>query len=174
MLVSRAVTIAMFRVEFKFEGIAAALRRASQSLSDMTPIHEDIGEYMVEATKERFKKGVDPSGNAWTPKKQATRDRYKARGDGDRPDPLIGPSKRLSTEIQRFASRDEVEIGSSLEYSGTMQGGAMKGAFGSDRRGGPLPWGDIPARVWLGISEEDEHNILDIVDEHLEELFGRS
>lgn len=162
----------MFRVEFKHEEISAQLREAARRLDDLTPLHEDIGEYMVEATKERFRKGVDPDGNPWVPKRPATLARYLARGDGNRPDPLIGPSKRLSTEIHRLASRDEVEVGSALEYSGVMQGGARKGAFGSDSRGKPLPWGDIPARVWLGLSDEDERNILDIADEYLAEGFG--
>lgn len=161
----------MFHIEFKYEAVANALREAATRLDDMTKLNDDIGEYVVEATKERFRKGVDPDGKAWLPKKQATRDRYIANKDGDRPDPLIGPSKRLSSEINSLVARNSVEIGSNLEYSGVMQGGARKGAFGTDSRNRPLPWGDIPARVWLGLSAEDERNIIDIVDEHLEGLF---
>lgn len=161
----------MIKVEFKYQMVAQALGEVSRRLSDMTPIHQDIGEYVVRVTKERFKQGIAPDGSAWVPKKQATIDRYKARGDGDRPDPLIGPSKRLSSEIALYADAQGVEIGSALEYSAVMQDGAKQGAFGKSPRGGPIPWGDIPARPWLGLSEEDEVNIIDIADEHLEQAF---
>lgn len=162
----------MFKIEFKYQAVGEALGIVAGRVSDMTPLHQSIGDYMVRVTKERFKQGIDPDGNAWTPKKQATIDRYKERGDGDRPDPLIGPSKRLSSEIAQFANAAGVEIGSSLEYSGVMQHGAKQGAFGRDSRNHPLPWGDIPARVWLGLSDEDEAHIIDIADEHLEHAFN--
>ena len=161
----------MIRLDFKYEGVAAALAEATRRLDDMTPIYEDIGDYMVEATKERFRKGVDPDGDAWAPKSPATLAAYLARGDGVRPKPLIGPTRRLSSEVARFVSRDSVEIGSALEYSAVMQRGARKGAFGRDSRNNPIPWGDIPARVWLGLSEADETRIIAIADEHLGDAF---
>ena len=51
-----------------------------------------------------------------------------------------------------------------------MQEGAAKGAFGSDSRGNPLPWGNIPARRWLDLSDEEELEIVAIAEEHLEGL----
>jgi phage gpG-like protein len=161
----------MIHIEFKYEGVAEALAEASARLADMTPIHEDIGEYLIEAHRERFRLGVDPDGNAWAPKSPVTLANYLARGDGNRPKPLIGPTRRLSTEIAKLVSRDSVEVGSALEYSAVMQHGAKKGAFGRDSRNHPIPWGDIPARVWLGLSEENEQRIIGIADEHLAEAF---
>jgi phage gpG-like protein len=161
----------MIKVEFKYQAVSEALGIVSNRLDDMTPLHQAIGEYVVNATKDRFKQGVAPDGTAWTPKKQATIDRYKARGDGNRPDPLIGPSKRLSSEILTFANAGSVEIGSALEYSAVMQDGAKKGAFGMVGKR-PIPWGDIPSRVWLGLSDEDETQIIDIADEYLEQAFN--
>ena len=158
----------MIRLDFNHQELFRSLSQARARLEDMKPIHDDIGEYMIEATKGRFRRGEAPDGTRWQPKKPATIERYRQRGDGDRPDPLIGPSKRLSSEISAFATRGGVEIGSALEYSAVMQHGAAKGAFGSDSAGRPLPWGTIPARVWLGLSDEDERNILDIVEEHLD------
>lgn len=161
----------MIKVEFAYAGVAAALKNASGKLADMTPLHSQIGEYLVATTKDRFKKGIDPDGNAWTPKKQATIDRYKERGDGNRPDPLIGPSKRLSSEIAQYADAQGVEVGSGLEYSAVMQNGAKQGAFGRDSRNHPLPWGDIPSRVLLGLSEEDEEKIVAMADDFLQDAF---
>lgn len=161
----------MIRIEFKYQGVFDALEQASRRLEDMTPIYQEVGEYMIEATKERFRKGIDPDGKAWAPKSPVTLASYLARGDGARPQPLIGPTRRLSNEILKFVSRDSVEVGSALEYSAVQQDGAKKGAFGRDSRNHPIPWGDIPSRVWLGLSDDDERNIVDIADEHLEAAF---
>ncbi|QPT09868.1 phage virion morphogenesis protein [Sphingomonas paucimobilis] len=162
----------MIRIMFNIEELTQRLGVAATELGDMTPVHEDIGDYMVRQTKLRFVSGVDPYGTRWRPKKPSTIERYKAQGDGNKTKPLIGPSGRLGKEIYFLASRSETEIGSALEYSGVMQGGAAKGAFGRNARGGPLPWGTIPARPFLGLSDADERSILDIVDEHLAEAIG--
>lgn len=157
----------MFRTVFNGQPIVQALRQAQERLADMTPAYEDIGEHLIDSTKQRFRDGVSPDGVHWAPKRPATVERYRRAGDGNLTKPLIGPSRRLSSEIAKHVDRSGVEVGSNLEYSGVMQGGAAKGAFGADRHGRPIPWGNIPARVWLGISEQDERNILDIVDEHI-------
>jgi phage virion morphogenesis protein len=162
----------MIDLQFNHDAIFRRLEAAARVLDDLTPIHQDIGDYMVEATKARFKRSEAPDGSRWQTKKPSTIARYLDRGDGHRPDPLIGPSGRLGREINYFANRGGVELGSALEYASVMQHGAKKGAFGTDVDGRKLPWNDIPARVWLGISETDERKILDIVDEHLAEAIG--
>lgn len=162
----------MIRIVFNPEPLVARLGEASRRLADMTPVHQDIGEFMVEATRKRFVTSTAPDGTKWRPKKPATIARYKARGDGNKTKPLIGPSGRLGKEITLLVTRDQVEFGSALEYSGVMQGGAGKGAFGADKAGHPLPWGDIPARAFIGISQSEERGILDIVEEHLEAALG--
>lgn len=157
----------MFNMQFNIGRSQAAIRAAIDTLGDSTPMFQDIGEYMVEATRKRFVSGVAPDGTAWARKSQATLDRYKALGYGALRKPLIGPGKRLSREIQKFVSKNGVVVGSSLIYSGVMQNGAEKGAFGNDSRGRPIPWGRIPARPWLGIADADEIAIVEIADEHL-------
>ena len=71
-----------------------------------------------------------------------------------------------------MVSRNGVVIGSSLIYSGVMQSGAARGAFGRDRFGRPIPWGTIPARPWLGISREDGEAITEIADEYAGKVLG--
>lgn len=162
----------MLKLDFNASGAAAAIRNAIEQLEDMTPIFQDIAEYMIEATRERFRTGKDPDGNPWAKKKPATLDRYKRMGYGNLPKTLIGPGKRLSREVLGEASASGAVIGSALIYSGVMQEGAEKGAFGTNSRGRPIPWGRIPARVWLGISSQDEQKIIAITDEHLAQSLG--
>ena len=157
----------MLTVEFNGEASRKAIRAAIEQLQDMTALYQDIGEYMIAATRQRFVTGQDPEGKAWAPKSQGTLDRYKAMGYGNLSRPLIGPGKALSRQIVMFVAREGVVIGSSLIYAGVMQRGAAKGAFGTDSRGNSLPWGTIPARRWLGISAADESAIVEIVEEAL-------
>jgi len=164
----------MLTLQFNAGRSRQAIREAIQLLEDMTPVFSDIGDYMIEATRQRFVKGVGPDGAAWAPKRASTLERYKRLGYGSLGRPLIGPAKALSRQIQRFVSRDGVIIGSSLIYAGVMQDGAARGAFGSDRRGRPIPWGRIPARTWLGLSAADDAAIVAIVEEHLEGKLGTS
>lgn len=160
----------MFDYELNTAAARKALRDAAAQLDDMTPVYDDISEYLLDQRRQRFASGTDPEGKPWAPKTQGTLDRYKRLGYGTLNRPLIGPSKALSRQIQRIVSKDGVVIGSSLAYARTMQEGAAKGAFGSDSRGNPLPWGNIPARRWLDLSSEEELEIVAIAEEHLEGL----
>ena len=158
----------MFNTQFNAGPSRQAIRNALARLEDMTPLFRDITEHMIRATRERFAKGVAPDGSAWPAKSQATLDRYRRLGYGSLVRPLIGPSRRLGREIVGQPGPNRTIIGSALIYSGVMQQGAARGAFGTDRHGRPIPWGRIPARVWLGISREDDAAIAAMADRHAE------
>jgi phage virion morphogenesis protein len=173
--------IDMFTVEIKDEAVTAALSRASAALGDTTDLMRDIGKILVESTIDRFKLGTAPDGSKWAEKSQTTLNRYGAR-KSNRVDnrPLFGPSGRLSSQIFAEAGKDQVEIGSSAIYAATMQFGAAKGAFGAyngtDKNGhaysGSTPWGNIPARPFLGISPTDSEYILEQIADYLSGALG--
>lgn len=156
-----------FKIHYRSDAVDAAIARLKAAAADMLPAWRDIGEYLVESTKRRFREGKAPDGSAWAPKSETTIAAYAARGDNVSRAPLIGPTRRLSSEITYGASRDGVAIGSSLVYSAVQQLGAAKGEFGKTARGAPVPWGNVPARPFLGLSRDDERNILDILTDHL-------
>lgn len=157
----------MFGTQFNAGASREAIRKAIGQLEDMTPLYRDVVEYMIEATRSRFRTGTAPDGTKWAPKKASTLARYKRLGYGDLRRPLIGPGRALSRQVIGSANRAGAVIGSALIYSGVMQDGASKGAFGKDRRGRPIPWGNIPARVWLGLSPADDQAIVEIADDYL-------
>lgn len=47
------------------------------------------------------------------------------------------------------------------------------GSIGAPPRtkGRPIPWGDIPARPFLGFDDKDSANVLDVITDHLERSF---
>lgn len=166
--------------------VADALRGLMQHLDDLTPAMQDIGEYLTVSTKQRFQAGVAPSGAKWAPNTPLTLSRKKGSK------PLIGETKRLSTEILSHADRDAVEVGSNLVYAAIQQFGAKMGQFGrysqlsrrtayaptdfrhhaGTQKGFPIPWGNIPARPFLGLSDDDVTAVLDIVQEHIDLALG--
>lgn len=162
----------MANVEFNATAALDAIQRAQGLLADMTPVFDEIGEYMIDATRQRFLRGEAPDGTRWPGKTEATLARYRRMGYGELTRPLIGPGRRLSREIHKTVSKHGLVMGSALIYARTMQEGAAEGAFGTNAKGRPIPWGKIPARVWLGVSQADEKAIVAIVEEHLDEALG--
>jgi phage virion morphogenesis protein len=149
------------RIEIKDDEITIGLAALQGRLSNMKPVMEEIGEYAVESTKLRFKAGKAPDGSTWQAKSPGTLASYGAR-KSNRVDvrPLFGPSGILSSQIFAEADADSVEWGSNRIYAAMMQFGGTKSAF-------PHLWGDIPARPFIGVSEDDRTNILDIMEEWL-------
>lgn len=144
------------------QAVLKAISRMSSSLSNPRPVFQDIGEYLVDSTKRRFADKIAPDGERWADNSLMTRIR-KGRND-----PLIGETKRLGREIHYRADSKQLLIGSALEYAAVQHFGARQGQFGKSSRNTPLPWGNIPARPFLGISEQDSVEILDIIKEHLQ------
>lgn len=157
------------RLEIENDQITPALAGVSEALGDLLPLFQDFGKFLVESTIDRFPTGRAPDGSVWAPKSPVTLAAYGAR-KSNRVDrrPLFGPSGALSSNINYEAFSDRVEWGSPMIYAAVQQFGAAKGAFGRTSRNGPIPWGNIPARPFLGISAEDEVQLLDIVAEWME------
>lgn len=86
---------------------------------------------------------------------------------------LTGESKTLATTINYRVTGGAVEIGSDREYAATQQFGAKKGSFGKTKKGRDIPWGDIPARPFLGLSAKDKQDVLAILNERLIKAMGR-
>ncbi len=163
----------MFTVELKADTLNAGLVQLEGQIADWTPVMEQIGEYLVMSTKERFKKGESPEGAKWAPKSATTLARYGAR-KSNRVDirPLFGPSGALNSQIFHEAGPTHVAVGSNLIYAAVQQFGAGKGQFGNMANGSPIPWGNIPARPFLGLAPEDETNILALVVDYLSPTTG--
>ena len=170
----------MPRIEITSDSLTEALARISEALSDTAPLMQDIGEYMVKSTNDNFTSGSDPDGKPWAPRTQTTLDAYAARKDKPGPRPLIGPTKSLSGTISYEARADDVTWGSNMIYAAVQQFGAEAGEFGArmgvNKKGRryfmPIPWGNIPARRFLGVGKEDETALIEIVEEYLEGAVG--
>jgi phage virion morphogenesis protein len=150
----------MLSFEINDAAAIAALDKLSAHLSDLSEVMNSIGEQVEYQTEQRFLQGVSPEGIAWAPKSAATLAAYARRGSAVDSRPLFGLNADGIPLRQSFFRNYGI-------YAAVMQGGAAKGAFGATSRGTPIPWGAIPARPFLGLSETDRANIIATVDEWL-------
>jgi phage gpG-like protein len=172
------------RIEVDSRPVLQALQRLVASVGNPAPVLNEIGEALVETTKRRFDTSTGPGGERWAPNAETTLLRYLNAFKGSRrkkdggltakgaarlgaKKPLIGETRSLSTTIAPVVNGAVLEIGSPMEYAGVQHFGAKRGTFGTTRHGAPIPWGDIPARPFLGLSASDESMVLDILHDHL-------
>jgi phage virion morphogenesis protein len=120
-------------------------------MGDLTPVMDSIGAAVEDSVAHRFASGVGPDGKAWT-KSQ------RAEAEGGR---TLIDTGRLRQSITRKAGRQQVEVGTNLIYAGIHQFGGRGG------RGHALT---LPARPYLGLNAEDEHEIEQIVTDWLGRL----
>jgi phage virion morphogenesis protein len=144
------------------QAVKAAFEGLQARLADLTPVFEDIGDAMLNVTRERFNTQTAPDGTPWAPLSPA----YQAIKPRNQ-DKILTLHGRLRGTLDYQADKDQVRIGTPSIYGATHQFGAAKGAFGRTRFGVPIPWGDIPARPFLGLSSDDEQELLDILNDHL-------
>jgi len=149
-------------VEINDRQVTAALGKLVRAGTNLRPILTSIGETMVESTKLRFRDSQAPDGGRWAPLSPVT---IALRRQGSSK-PLLDTG-RLRNSITRAVGVRDVVIGTNVIYAGTHQFGARKGQYGKTRRGAPIPWGNVPARPFLGMSLGDKAEILGILREAL-------
>lgn len=174
----------MIKIEVSDKGVNQALTRLANTTQHLPTVLDLIGEMLVNSTKQRFATSIGPDGQRWASNSQVTilryLGRYKSsyskktkkitqqgaqRAGGKRP--LIGESRDLSRQIYRKVDGNTLYVGSTMIYAAAHQFGMKRGYAGANRRGSPIPWADIPARPFLGLSDNDLYDILDTISDYL-------
>ena len=138
--------------------IADLIRR----LQDPAAALSEIGEVLQQSTQQRFADQRGPDGTPWAPNTEVTRARKK--------NPNILTEGGYLGDLIRYQLTDGgrgVEVGSDRVYAAVQQLGQPRGASGTTKRGAPIPWGDIPARPFLGLSDDDREQMLEILRDYL-------
>jgi len=148
------------RVEITEDTITTGLARLAAALSDMSEPMSDIGELMLVSTQDRIATGVDVDGKPFVPRSPTTIARYGKLGL--KYGAPLNQSGRMRKGIAYNSGPDWMELGSNAIQAAVMQFGAAKGSFGNGS-----PWGNIPARAFLGVSEEDRTKIHETIEDWL-------
>lgn len=125
----------------------ALMRRRGESMS---PALRAWGEQLLISHRERFAQQVGPDGQPWAPLSPAYR--AEKRRNVDKVLTLDG---YLRGTLRYLAGDQGLTFGTDRVYGAVQQFGARKGQSGTTRAGAPIPWGDIPARPFLGLSDND-------------------
>lgn len=146
------------RVDLEDIGAVAALDLAAHRGEDMTDLMDQIGVVLVSGAVERIGlTNISPDGVPWPSS-------LRAREVGG---PTLHDSGRLMRSITHLPAPREVEIGSNLIYAGVHQAGATirpkaGGALAFTLANGAFVLAGevtIPARPYLGVSEEEGDEI---------------
>jgi phage virion morphogenesis protein len=141
--------------------VLEALQKLARSGSDLRPAFEHIGEHLKVSHMDRWAKAESPDGQKWAPLSATTIALKKKNADK-----ILVLNGHLRDTLRYQSSSHSLEFGTNRIYGAVQQFGAKAGAFGA-YRGRAIPWGDIPARPYLGVSAEDETEILAILADHL-------
>lgn len=132
----------MTSIEVNNSEVLAALNRLAQNVENVRPALLEIGEALVESTKQRFVNESGPNNIPWARNSQETIQR-KGR---DQP---LTEHGTLGDTINYQVSGKELQVGSNLEYAEANQFGL-----------------GVIARPFLGLSNDDNAEILNILNDY--------
>lgn len=141
---------------------------------DTSALMPRLGEYLQRSTQDRFKSQTSPDGATWdvlAPRTLARKEKKKLN-----PGKVLTERGLLRKGIAwQLLNKSTVEVGSNLAYAaahqfGMKQGYAGRGKYKTRRGSFPIPWGDIPARPFLGLSDQDKRKIDAIIRSWAAEL----
>ena len=152
----------MITINLNEDVLTAALQSLSMAVENPSGTMNEIADFLVKQTEKRFADEKGPDGTPWAPRSPVTLARYGKLGlsfGG-----VLRQSGQLANNLSIGYGRDFAEVASSEPYAAMMLFGGTKAAF-------PHLWGDIPARPFMGISDEVREGILEIISEALAGAF---
>lgn len=145
-------------IEINDYEILAALTRLARNVDHLEPALNEIGFNVKQSILQNFEGQHDPDGNAWEGLSDATLENRRKSGAGAE---ILRDTGLLNRSISYETGAFAVEIGSDKKYANMMQFGGKKAEY-------PWLWGDIPERPFVGVSDADRGQILDILGDYLE------
>lgn len=130
---------------------------------DPAPLLRDIGEGLLLSVDDRFRAQTGPDGAKWAALSEVTLARRRG---------ISGLILHDSGHMRNDTIAYEVHGRTLLHGTNAIQGAVQQ--FGAPARSlGPVsPWGDIPARPFIGLSADDEQEIAETALRHLTRLIG--
>ena len=161
------------RVDFDGKAATASLRGMLAGIEHPKPLLAQLGEYTLRTTRDRFKTQTAPDGTAW----QALVPWYKKEKTQNKNRVLTLRGFLRGQLVSQVVGGKSVEVGSNLVYAAAHQFGATikpKSAKVLAFRGHVAESVTIPARPYLGLSEADKNELVEITLDWLRTSGGLS
>lgn len=150
-------------------GLDKVMSKAAQKLGNKQELLESVGEALVSGTLDRFDAEEDPQGNKWKPSRRAREEGGKTLSD----------TAILRRSVEYATAGDKVMVGSNLPYALIHQtGGTIKPKTAKrlvfKGSGGKKVFAKevtIPARPYLGMSDEDREAVQETISDFLADAF---
>ena len=142
-------------IEIRYDdrALQALLNRLQRQVDNLEPAMREIAGHLVSSVEDSFAGQAAPDGSDWEPLADRTiRDRLR-RGYGA--GPILERSGNLASQILADWDDEVAVAGTNLEYAATHH-------YGDPRR-------NIPARPFLGVSDEARQAIIHTLLDHLGE-----
>lgn len=136
-----------FSVKYTDREVRDGLIRLQQKVGDLTPAMQEVGEYCILATDQRFIQERDVQGRPWIPLSPVTIARKRAEG---RITKILQSTGLMRSRTAYTATSDRCIIHNNDKKSARHQLG----------RG-------VPKREFLGVSAEDKTEIVAILDDYI-------
>lgn len=159
-------------VSLNWGGLDKALTGAVGRLANRNALMASLGEALVSGTSKRFEKGEAPDGTAWEPSR---------RVQGKKGGQTLVDTAALMKSIDYAATSDSVMVGTNLPYARIHQEGGTIRPKNKKHLKFKTPGGKfvsakevtIPARPFIGISEEDKEEVRDTLTDFLAGAFRK-
>jgi phage virion morphogenesis protein len=132
----------------------AAIAKQIEKNADFTPLMREVKGFLADRVEENFAEEGRPQ---WAPLSPVT---VRRRGSAH---PILQVSGSLAASVVAESDASSATVGSNKVYARVQQEGAAKGAFGKGKtRAFDIPWGNIPARPFLAVTQDDEQRLVAI------------
>jgi len=174
--------------------VNAALARVEAVGGDTSALMREVAGAMLFSVQRRFETESAPDGSKWpahSPRTAKARANRKTRGNAPITPKLLRDTNRLFKSIAAEASSSEAAVGTNLDYARIHQEGGVITQYPQSRKvkfrkvagrtrfarrshkratEKAVTFGQrtivIPARRYLGFSEDDRRKLLEIADQH--------
>ena len=179
----------MLEVSVDTSPVGKALDDLMERLGDLTTPLNDIAEYLHQSTDDRFRQQVAPDGSPWAPLAPSTLARKKGgrilRAKGTLQDTLrhnVSSNElsfgtdRIYGAIHQFGGKVKHASRSQQVYFRQGQDGSVGNRFVKKSKSNFAQWvtrsahdAEMKARPYLGLSSEDDIEVLAIIQDYLME-----
>lgn len=136
-------------------GNEPAMIRLAAMFDDLTPLMDDLGAEIEDQTLERFETNIAPDGSPWLPSLRV----QQAQGNAQ----TLVDKGHLRDSITRNSGPRMTQVGTNVVYAAIHQFGGETGRNKSV---------EMPARPYLGISDENERELIYIARDFHDHALG--